>query len=115
MYASAAAANEIPRSGVWLVHPATIGGKAIVKALSRGWVRAVGVFGNRRRSGCGHFNRWPAQLSGLSVIVRTDPFWSRSLPNKTLQQTAATGIALPGLEVTEVAAAAELGRSADSE
>jgi hypothetical protein len=35
-----------------------------------------------------------------------------SLPNKTLQQTAATGIALPGLEVTEVAAAAELGRSA---
>jgi hypothetical protein len=36
-------------------------------------------------------------------------------PNKTLQPTAATGIALPGLEVTEVAAAAELGRSAKEE
>jgi hypothetical protein len=34
------------------------------------------------------------------------------LPNKTLQQTAATGVGLPGLEVTGVAAAAELGRSA---
>jgi hypothetical protein len=34
------------------------------------------------------------------------------LPNKTLQQTAATVIDLPGLEVTEVAAAAELRRSA---
>jgi hypothetical protein len=34
------------------------------------------------------------------------------VPNKTLQQTAATGIALPGLEVTEIAAAAELRRSA---
>jgi hypothetical protein len=33
-------------------------------------------------------------------------------PNKTLQQTAATGIALPGLGVVAVAAAAELGRSA---
>jgi hypothetical protein len=33
-------------------------------------------------------------------------------PNKTLQQTAATGIALPGLDVASVAAAAELGRSA---
>jgi hypothetical protein len=33
-------------------------------------------------------------------------------PNKTLQQTAATGIALPGHEVIAVAAAAELGRSA---
>jgi hypothetical protein len=33
-------------------------------------------------------------------------------PNKTLQQTAATGIALPGLDGTMVAAAAELGRSA---
>jgi hypothetical protein len=33
-------------------------------------------------------------------------------PNKTLQQTAATGVALPGLQVSEVAAAAELGRSA---
>jgi hypothetical protein len=36
----------------------------------------------------------------------------RVQPNKTLQQTAATGFALPGLEVTAVAAAAELGRSA---
>jgi hypothetical protein len=34
------------------------------------------------------------------------------MPNKTLQQTAATGVALPGLEVIVVAAAAELGRSA---
>jgi hypothetical protein len=34
------------------------------------------------------------------------------LPNKTLQRTAATGIALPGRDVTVVAAAAELGRSA---
>jgi hypothetical protein len=33
-------------------------------------------------------------------------------PNKALQQTAATGIALPGLGVAAVAAAAELGRSA---
>jgi hypothetical protein len=33
-------------------------------------------------------------------------------PNKTLQQTAATVIGLPGLEVTVVAAAAELERSA---
>ena len=31
---------------------------------------------------------------------------------QALQQTAATGIALPGLEVTAVAAAAELERSA---
>jgi hypothetical protein len=36
----------------------------------------------------------------------------KSTPNKTLQRTAATGIALPGLAVAEVAAAAELGRSA---
>jgi hypothetical protein len=34
------------------------------------------------------------------------------VPNKTLQQTAATGIALPGRDVTLVAAAAELRRSA---
>jgi hypothetical protein len=33
-------------------------------------------------------------------------------PNKTLQQTAATGIALPGLDVAAVAAAADLVRSA---
>jgi hypothetical protein len=33
-------------------------------------------------------------------------------PNKALQQTAATGLVLPGLGVTAVAAAAELGRSA---
>jgi hypothetical protein len=33
-------------------------------------------------------------------------------PNKALQQTAATGIALPGREVFAVAAAAELERSA---
>jgi hypothetical protein len=37
----------------------------------------------------------------------------RVTPNKTLQQTAATGIGLPGLGVTVVAAAAELGRSAN--
>jgi hypothetical protein len=37
---------------------------------------------------------------------------SKGTPNKTLQQTAATGIALPGLGVPVVAAAAELGRSA---
>jgi hypothetical protein len=36
-------------------------------------------------------------------------------PNKALQQTAATGIALPGLAVTAVAAAAELERSAREE
>jgi hypothetical protein len=35
-----------------------------------------------------------------------------SLPNKALQPTAATVFGLPGLEVSEVAAAAELGRSA---
>jgi hypothetical protein len=34
------------------------------------------------------------------------------VPNKTLQPTAATGIALPGLDVAVVAAAAELRRSA---
>jgi hypothetical protein len=34
------------------------------------------------------------------------------MPNKTLQQTAATVIDLPGLDVPAVAAAAELGRSA---
>jgi hypothetical protein len=34
------------------------------------------------------------------------------LPNKTLQQTAATVIDLPGLEAFAVAAAAELRRSA---
>jgi hypothetical protein len=33
-------------------------------------------------------------------------------PNKALQQTAATGIGLPGLGVIAVAAAAELRRSA---
>jgi hypothetical protein len=37
---------------------------------------------------------------------------SKAAPNKALQPTAATGIALPGLEVTAVAAAAELRRSA---
>jgi len=31
---------------------------------------------------------------------------------QTLQRTAATGIGLPGVDVTAVAAAAELGRSA---
>jgi hypothetical protein len=40
------------------------------------------------------------------------PCATTGLPNKTLQRTAATGIALPGREVTAVAAAAELGRSA---
>ena len=34
------------------------------------------------------------------------------MPNKALQRTAATVIDLPGLDVTAVAAAAELGRSA---
>ncbi len=36
----------------------------------------------------------------------------RTGPNKALQRTAATLIGLPGREVTAVAAAAELGRSA---
>jgi hypothetical protein len=35
-----------------------------------------------------------------------------SLPNKALQPTAATVFGLPGLNVSEVAAAAELERSA---
>jgi hypothetical protein len=34
------------------------------------------------------------------------------LPNKALQPTAATALGLPGLEVSVVAAAAELERSA---
>jgi hypothetical protein len=73
LYPSPAAASELPRAGVWLVHPATVGGEAAVATLSHGWVRAVGVFGNRRRSGCGHFNGWPAQLSGLLELRRADP------------------------------------------
>jgi hypothetical protein len=44
--------------------------------------------------------------------VRLGSRESKGTPNKALQQTAATGIALPEIEVTEVAAAAELGRSA---
>jgi hypothetical protein len=40
------------------------------------------------------------------------PYVPKVWPNKTLQQTAATGLALPGRDVAAVAAAAELGRSA---
>jgi hypothetical protein len=46
------------------------------------------------------------------VTLRSSRRPKSAAPNKALQQTAATGIALPGREVTAVAAAAELGRSA---
>jgi len=73
LYPSPAEALAVSRCGVWLVHPATAGGRDAVAALNRGWVRAVGVFANRRRSGCGHFGAWPAQLSGLSELCRAAP------------------------------------------
>jgi hypothetical protein len=72
LYPSPAAARS-PASGVWLVHPATVAGERETAAMSGGWVRAVGVFGNRRGAGCGHFNGWPAQLSGLSELRRIEP------------------------------------------
>jgi hypothetical protein len=59
------------------------------------------LFGMARSTG--HGVRLCIQFNALDVGMA---------PNKTLQQTAATGIALPGLDVTAVAAAAELGRSA---
>jgi hypothetical protein len=63
-------------------------------------------------TGISHRRR-STRLLGLVFIGRQSRPWdTTSLPNKTLQQTAATGIALPGLEVAEVAAAAELRRSA---
>ena len=68
LYSSPTAASEQPRPGVWLVHPETLGGAKAVAALNRSWVRVVGVFGNRRTSGCGHFGGWPAQLSALSEL-----------------------------------------------
>src|SRR6185369_15603886 len=70
---SSPTASRSPAAGIWLVHPATVSGKPAVAALSRGWVRAVGVFGNRRNAGCGHFGGWPAQLSGLSELRGVDP------------------------------------------
>jgi hypothetical protein len=66
-------ASSRPVSGVWVVHAATVGGVRSVAELNRGWVRAVGVFGNRRQAGCGHFGAWPAQLSGLSELCRIKP------------------------------------------
>jgi hypothetical protein len=71
LYPSPAAACS-PRTGVWLVHPGSVCGQAAIAALHRGWVHAVGTFGNRRQSGCGHFSAWPAQLSGLSELRRVE-------------------------------------------
>ena len=60
-------------NAIWLVHPETIGGTRAVAALNRNWIRAVGIFNNRRQSGCGHFNAFPAQLTGLSELQRIEP------------------------------------------
>ena len=68
LYASPADARAHPRPGVWWVHPETLGGPKAVAALSGNRVRVVGVFANRRTSGCGHFGAWPAQLSALSEL-----------------------------------------------
>ena len=59
--------------GVWLSHEATVGGNSAVERLNRGWVRVVGVFYNRRRSGAGHFNAWPAYISGIKIFDIADP------------------------------------------
>jgi hypothetical protein len=60
LYPSPNEASAVSPRGVWLVHPAMVGGRGAVAALNRGWVRAVGVFANRRQTGCGHFGAWPA-------------------------------------------------------
>jgi hypothetical protein len=65
--------KSTPRIGMWVVHPATLGGHSAVAALSRGWVRIVGRFDNRRKSGCGHFRGWSAQISDLKELNKADP------------------------------------------
>ena len=54
--------------GVWLIHEATVGGDRVAAQQNRGWVRLTGIFHNRRRSGAGHFNAYPACLSGITVF-----------------------------------------------
>ena len=71
---------SISRFGIWVVNPETQGGRAAVTALSRHWVRVVGRFDNRRKSGCGHFNGWPAQIRGLKELKEAEPPHDKSVP-----------------------------------
>jgi hypothetical protein len=72
VYSSRGDAKSTARPGIWLVHPGTLGGETAVASLSGGWIRVTGLFANRRKSGCGHFNGWPAQLSALSELLRAE-------------------------------------------
>jgi hypothetical protein len=71
IYASRADSKLFPRCGLWVVHPSTVGGEDAISALSRGWVRLIGTFANRRKNGCGHFNAYPAQISNIKELEKS--------------------------------------------
>jgi hypothetical protein len=50
---------------VWIRHEETVHGQARAEQLNRSWIRVVGTFHNRRRSGCGHFNAYSAYITGI--------------------------------------------------
>jgi hypothetical protein len=53
---------------VWLHHEATVGGEKKAERLNRHRVRVTGIFHNRRRAGAGHFNAFPAFISGITAF-----------------------------------------------
>jgi hypothetical protein len=55
------------KMGIWLnTESVAAGGESKAKLLNRRNIRLVGVFSNRRRSGTGHFNLWPAQIRNIT-------------------------------------------------
>jgi hypothetical protein len=61
--------TEEHKTGIWLVtESVAAGGESQSKLLNRRNIRIIGSFSNRRGSGTGHFNLWPAELRNITLI-----------------------------------------------